>query len=138
MRIEGPVLREVRKHAEEAYPYEGCGVLGGKGDLVTRFVPVENVARDEGFDVFMMDPEGQLAAFESLEGGDRAVVGFYHSHPDHDAYFSARDEDSATADGEPLFPDKSYLVISVRGGRFSGLGAFRWRDGFEAEDVVEV
>jgi proteasome lid subunit RPN8/RPN11 len=38
---------------------------------------------------------------------------FYHSHPDHDAYFSDEDKKMALFDGEPTYPDAKHLVVSV-------------------------
>ena len=38
---------------------------------------------------------------------------FYHSHQDHDAYFSEEDKNMALLDEEPVYPGANYLVISV-------------------------
>lgn len=139
MRIEAAIFEEVKRLCEAAYPYEGCGVLGGpEGGPVTEAIPVRNAARDEGFDVYRMDPKEQLAAFEELEGKGLERKGFYHSHPDHDAYFSPRDRDSATVDGEPAYPGESYLVLSIGEGCFREAGAFRWSDGGFVEAEVEI
>lgn len=52
----------------------------------------------------------------------------YHSHPEHDAYFSATDRAAACLfdPNEPDYPDTAQVVISVRGGRFADVAAFVW------------
>jgi len=56
---------------------------------------------------------------EADEHGWEIVV-LYHSHPDHEAYFSTMDRERALWPGqdppEPLWPGVSYLVVSVREG----------------------
>jgi len=140
MRIEEGVFEGIRRHVESAYPYEGCGVLAGpeKGGVVTRFFPVENCAKDQGFDVYVMDPEDQFSAFEEIEAEGLERMGFYHSHPDHGAYFSSRDEANALLDGEPLYPGEAYLVFSVVDGEFEEAEAYYWKDGSFAGESVTV
>lgn len=138
MRIERDVFEEVKRHCESEYPHEGCGVLGGEGDRVTRFVPVENAAKDQGFDVYYMDPVEQLAAFDELEDAGLKRVGFYHSHPDHGAYFSPKDRDNATMDGGPAYPGESYLVLSIGEGSFQEARVFTWEGAGFAEGDLDV
>jgi proteasome lid subunit RPN8/RPN11 len=63
-------------------------------------------------------------------------VAFYHSHPDHDSYFSAEDTAQATPFGEPSYPDALQLVAAVREGRTKLTKAFAWSP--EASAYVEV
>jgi [CysO sulfur-carrier protein]-S-L-cysteine hydrolase len=64
----------------------------------------------------------------------------YHSHPDHDAYFSAMDRERALWPGqeppEPLWPGVAYLVVSVRKGRACQARYHVWDDA--AKEFVEV
>ena len=68
------------------------------------------------------------------EGG--AVSGFYHSHVDCEAYFSAEDKERAMAWDEPAYPEAIYLVVSVYGDDPRGSKAFAW-DAAQT-DFVEV
>ncbi len=43
------------------------------------------------------------------------VSTIYHSHIDVGAYFSDTDKGQAAPQGEPLYPDATYLVVSVTG-----------------------
>jgi proteasome lid subunit RPN8/RPN11 len=72
---------------------------------------------------------------------DREAAGvplraIYHSHPDHDAYFSETDSAAAAPLGEPSFPGVVHLVYSVRGGRAGDVKAFDW--GADEGRYVEI
>ncbi|MBS1263990.1 MAG: Desampylase [Methanonatronarchaeales archaeon] len=140
MRIERRVFEAVKAHCEDEYPREGCGVLGGDPEtgVVTSSSPVENAARHEGFDVYYMDPVEQLETFEALERAGLSREGFYHSHPDHGAYFSRMDRESALVEGEPLHPGETYLVLSVVDGKCRGASAFGWGGNGFVEEGFEV
>jgi proteasome lid subunit RPN8/RPN11 len=60
----------------------------------------------------------------------------YHSHPDHDAYFSATDSAAAALWGEPNYPGVVYLVYSVKRGRFAAAKAFDWSEG--KREFIEI
>lgn len=52
---------------------------------------------------------------------------FYHSHPEHDAYFSDEDKKMALSDlGEPWYPDAIHLVVSVYSGEIKDQAQFAW------------
>jgi proteasome lid subunit RPN8/RPN11 len=74
-----------------------------------------------------MDPLEQLRVLREADDRGWEALAFYHSHPDHAAYFSAMDRERALmADGEPLWPGANYLVVSVMGGRVCGTACYRW------------
>ena len=64
------------------------------------------------------------------------VKAFYHSHPDHDAYFSEEDRAFATPFGEPTYPDTAQVVVSVRKGIVGKVGVYLWNPA--AEDFMEI
>lgn len=79
-----------------------------------------------------MDPADRFAAEARATAAGLAVVGFYHSHPDHDAYFSRTDLESSEEFllGEPwVAPSYAYLVLSVRGGEPGPFATFAVREG---------
>lgn len=119
------LVEAIRRHAEATYPEECCGFLvarqPGEDSPVTRRIvrvtPMENRMESARDRRFVIPPE-ELRRFEqSLEGTDEALVGFYHSHPDHPAVPSLFDQDHA-------WPWYTYLVLSVDHGRSAELGAF--------------
>lgn len=133
-------LTEVIRKAEEGYPEEVCGmVVGQRGAPETYQVrPVTNVANREPQEdpggvsrdartAYKMDPLEQLEILREVDAHGWDVVLFYHSHPDHEAYFSRMDRERALApDGEPIWPGATYLVVSVMGGSARAMASFRW------------
>jgi proteasome lid subunit RPN8/RPN11 len=139
-------MREIFRQAEAGYPEEICGLIVGAlarpDTWQIRQVP--NVAnRDRQRDpsgverdartAYRMDDRAVLQVLREADGAGLEVLGFYHSHPDHDAYFSAMDTERATLHGtEPLWPGAFYLVVSVRGGRAGQAKCFAWDAGRRA------
>lgn len=135
-------LREIVRQAEVGYPEETCGiVIGRRGVPETYQVrQVRNIANQErqkdtaGFErdartAYRMDDREVLRILREADEAGWDVVTFYHSHPDHDAYFSSMDRDRAlAANREPLWPGATYLVVSVRGGRACDARYFVWDD----------
>jgi proteasome lid subunit RPN8/RPN11 len=132
-------LKEMFAHAEQGYPDEVCGVVIGKrGD------PAHNAVRrcanlaDEyhGMDparyprtartAYVMDPKDLLRIQSEADAGGLEILAIYHSHTEHEAYFSQTDRDLALLDGEPLWPDTRYVVISVKMGKAIYCKMFIW------------
>jgi len=81
-----PQLTLNREHVQEivAYvnvhaPLEACGLLAGKNDRVEKVLFVQNQAQSPVR--FVMDPLGQLNAFEWIESNGLDLLGIFHSHP---------------------------------------------------------
>ena len=124
--------------AESEFPFECCGfVIGDAGSELVR--PISNIqnamhAKDpDGFPrdartAFLMEPKEHLAVLEEIDQRKLQLRIVYHSHPDHDAYFSATDRAQACSfdPEEPDYPDTAYIVISVRAGKFARAAAFAW------------
>jgi proteasome lid subunit RPN8/RPN11 len=133
-------MAEIVRQAEAGYPEEICGIVIGKpGEPETYQVrQVQNVANQDrqrdpaGFErdartAYRMDDREVLRVLREADEAGWDVVTFYHSHPDHDAYFSLMDQDRALrADREPLWPGANYLVISVRGARAVDARYYVW------------
>lgn len=115
--------RTMVAHAREAYPRECCGVLlgtlaGEDERTATVAVACRNAYEGERRDRFVIDPSDQLVAQKRARAEDLEVLGFFHSHPDEEAYFSATD----LAHSWPWY---SNVVLSVRGGALAGAACFR-------------
>ena len=64
---------------------------------------------------YLIDPNDLIRVHKEAKTKDRPIKAFYHSHPNHDAYFSEKDKTDATAWDEPVYPGAAYIVVSVYG-----------------------
>ena len=107
---------EIRRHGEETYPYECCGVLLGQFEdggarVVTSMARCGNTRMDSPQNRYNIDPK-ELVRIQR-EGRERGedIIGFYHSHPDHPAQWSTTDL------AEAHWIGCSYVITSVAKGR---------------------
>ncbi len=119
----GRALRSrIEALAVAAYPDEACGLLiGSWEDAATRVVevaPARNLARDAPRRRYEVDPVDQLAAEERARALGLAVVGVWHSHPDHPAEPSERDRAEA-------WEGYSYAIVPVAEGAAGELRSWR-------------
>jgi [CysO sulfur-carrier protein]-S-L-cysteine hydrolase len=128
-------LETIRAQAVQEYPFESCGVVLRRGDerrlLRCRNAQNELHARDatrhprDARTAYYIDPK-DLLRIGDLEHQGFGVAVIYHSHIDAGAYFSATDKHNALVNGEPAYPEATYVVLSVRDGQVDDAGAFRW------------
>jgi proteasome lid subunit RPN8/RPN11 len=124
VRVPAPLLAAMKEHARSTYPNECCGYLIAPAELPPDGIrQIEAVERaDNRFEGaqgrrFVIVPEELRAAEERAAVAGRAVVGFYHSHPDHPARPSAFDEEHA-------WPWYAYLVLATTAQDVPQVGAF--------------
>jgi proteasome lid subunit RPN8/RPN11 len=116
LKITSAVLEQIRNHGEETYPFECCGVLLGEFDeagdkSVASIVACENTRVDSPENRYHISP-AELVRIQreaALSGTD--IVGFYHSHPDHPAHWSATDL------AEAHWTGCSYVITGIEKGR---------------------
>ncbi|MGC1161845.1 MAG: M67 family metallopeptidase, partial [Candidatus Sulfotelmatobacter sp.] len=113
----------LRRHGEETYPHECCGVLLGRVDdgglrIVTSTARCGNTRTDSPQNRYNIDPRDQIRI--QREGRERGeeIIGYYHSHPDHPARPSPTDLDEAH------WPGYSYVITSVEKGKASITNSF--------------
>lgn len=146
-------LAEIARQAEAGYPEEICGLVIGKRGAPESYQvrQAKNLANQErqadtmgvprdAHTAYFLDPREMLRIHKEADERGWEVLFLYHSHPDHDAYFSAMDRERALWPGqeppEPLWPGVSHLVVSVRKGRACEARYHVWSDG--VRDFVEV
>jgi proteasome lid subunit RPN8/RPN11 len=134
-------------HAESEYPFECCGfIISNAIDQVRAVRNIQNEKHRadptrfprDARTAFLMDPREQLAVVQEIDARRLKLKAVYHSHPDHDAYFSATDRSQACSfdPAEPDYPETAYIVISVRAGKFDRAAAFMWDNA--KKDFVEA
>ena len=133
------LLADIWAHGENAYPYEGAGLmLGGiepDGRYVHKLLFLEN-AKDlaEQHNRYLITPENMLSAEETASDLGLLILGIFHSHPDHPALPSEFDREYA-------IPWYSYLITSVNNGKAQASRCWRLADDrsvFQEEQIINV
>jgi len=108
-------LDALRRHGEETYPHECCGVLLGQVDgdarAVTSLARCGNTRNDSPQNRYNIDPAELIRIQREGRKRGEDIVGFYHSHPDHPARWSSTDLAEAHWFG------CSYVITSVEKGK---------------------
>lgn len=112
----------LRHHGEETYPYECCGVLLGQmadgRRTVTSVVRCGNTRTDSPQNRYHIDPKELVRIQREGRARGEDIVGFYHSHPDHPAMWSATDF------AEAHWIGCSYVITSVEKGKAVNTNSF--------------
>jgi proteasome lid subunit RPN8/RPN11 len=112
LHLPAPLLDQVRREGEQAYPSECCGAIAGPVDgekRAARLYPLANRRTDDPHR-YLIDAEQLRSVEREARANNWEVLGFYHSHPDHPAIPSEFDTSHA-------WPWYSYLIVAVTDGR---------------------
>jgi len=149
LRLTGDNWARICDHARRDYPAECCGIITRSKDGGCDVRPCANIQdrlherepdrhpRDSRT-AYRMDDLEVFRALDEAERSGRALVGFYHSHIDCDAYFSEEDRTAALFGEGPAYPGAVYLVLSVYGREVKGQRAFAWDEGSKGFQEVYV
>lgn len=137
---------EISCHAVETFPEECCGVILSRGgsDEVRRLNNIQNKLHTldpqtyprNATIAYTINPRELEAIIQEAEANGAKLKAFYHSHPDHEAYFSAEDKAFATPFGEPTYPDAAQIVVSIYNRAVKRICAYAWVD--KQQDFVEI
>ena len=122
LRLNEQVYDAIRRHGEETYPYECCGVLLGRPvegvNEVEDAVRAGNIRTDSARNRYQIAPQELVKT--QRQGRERGldIVGFYHSHPDHPAQWSKTDF------AEAHWIGCSYVITAVEGGVAGATNSF--------------
>lgn len=109
-------------HAQETYPNECCGLLAGRGGVVTRVYRMTNA--DQSPVTFRVDPRDLIQAFQEMDDRGLDLIGIYHSHTHSPAYPSPTDVDYSRG-----YPDAAHLIVSLADREMPTVRCFRIMDG---------
>lgn len=122
--IDPQAVEVIRAHGAATYPDECCGALIGTtangATSVLEARPLGNVTDEGPRRRFLISAADYRAAERHADAAGAALVGFYHSHPDHPAEPSQYDLDHA-------WPNLSYVILAVAGGAATALRSWRLR-----------
>ena len=145
--LTGPAWEEISRHAAGAFPEECCGIVLKHADgreEVRRLNNIQNRlhALDpetyprEATIAYAMDPKELESALDEAAAAGARLKAFYHSHPNHEAYFSAEDKAFAMPFGEPNFPETAQIVVSIYNRAVRRISAYAWSE--QEKDFVEL
>lgn len=132
------LAREIEREGVAAYPNECCGILYGRDEsdrrVVERIEPaVNSYDAGEQHHRFSIDPRELMRAEKTASSEERAVLGFYHSHPDHPARPSETDRAAA-------WPYYSYVIVSIAKREPADMTSWLLDEGsntFSRQDILE-
>ena len=129
----------IRRHAEQSYPFEACGLLSGTrhtdGTVTLSGVHESaNVTERDRRTGFEVDPKLRFDLMRALEAQNdgTAIIGHYHSHPDHPGEPSGTDLSMVY---EPAF---IWLICASTPNGADAIGAFRANTDISGFDRLEI
>lgn len=129
VRVRGEVLKALLAEARLEPGFECCGLLAGRGGVITTVLSVPNsLASATAFDIA---PADLFALFQKMREQGLDHLGIYHSHPDGENAPSRRDIAAA------YYPEAAYFILSPRVGAEKPVRAFSIRDGRAEELEIE-
>jgi proteasome lid subunit RPN8/RPN11 len=141
--LEARGLGRVKRHGEEGYPHEVCGLLVGSYEdgrsirNVREVHPAGNLNRERAADRYDLDPLDYIRIEREAQARRLEVVGVYHSHPDHPSRPSETDRQRA----EEIWQNSeswSYLILEVAAGRAASWRSWVLRDGVFHEEPSRI
>ena len=115
-------LDALRRHGEETYPHECCGVMLGRMDgderVVEAVLRAGNTRVDSPHNRYNIDPRELVRIQRESRERGLDIVGFYHSHPDCPAQWSQTDF------AEAHWVGCSYVITRVDSGRATVTNSF--------------
>lgn len=126
LEIPKEILRQIHDHGSEAYPEEGAGLLfghvRGKRRQVKAIFPQNNAREEKARRTrYLIEAEDMFKGEEEATRLGLAVIGVFHSHPDHSNQPSEFDREWAM----PWF---SYVITSVQSGEDESSRSWRLLD----------
>jgi len=119
------------EHAREYRLRECCGLLAGRGGIISRAFPAENIAGDPAKS-YEISPEQLFPLMREIRAAGLELLGIYHSHPAGLNEPSPRDIEQA------FYPDAAYFILSPDPETAKPVRAFSIRDGIVRELQVVV
>lgn len=129
------LVEQINKHGEKEYPHECCGFLFGhvteNERHITELRLQTNEREDSRENRFLISPDEFMMAERYARKSGLAMLGVYHSHPDHPAVPSQFDRDHA-------WPWYTYLIVSVAQGEAGVLKGWQLREDRSGYDELTL
>lgn len=100
------IIDEVILHCKQEFPYEACGILAGKGNIVNKIYKTTNIEKTSFS--YQIDPKEQFSVMKEMRNNNLKMLCIYHSHPYSVPYPSAKDVRLA------FYDDVFYMIIGIQ------------------------
>jgi proteasome lid subunit RPN8/RPN11 len=131
IQIRREILTALLEQARLEALRECCGLMAGRGGVITRAFPATNAA-DDTTKAYEIAPHELFRRMREIRAAGLELLGIYHSHPAGDNRPSARDIERA------YYPAAAYFILSPRTDVPQPVRAFEIRDGQVAELEIQV
>ena len=122
LKLNEQIYNAIRRHGEETYPHECCGVLLGRSadgvNEVEDAVRAGNTRTDSAHNRYHIAPVELVRIQREAMKQGLDIAGFYHSHPDHPAQWSPTDF------AEAHWIGCSYVITEVAHGKAAITNSF--------------
>ena len=134
IRIESSPLFKIKSHAQLIFPDECCGFLLGveQSDgtrIISKIKEVDNARPGDKRRRFEISGKDYMQAEKFALENDLALLGVYHSHPNHPPIPSETDRLAA----QPFF---SYVIVSVMQGVADDIRSWRLNEGSQFDEEL--
>jgi len=126
IQIRREILTGLLEQARQEPQMECCGLLAGRGGIITHAFAATNAA-DDTAKAYEIAPEELILLMREIREAGLEFLGIYHSHPEGDNRPSARDIERA------YYPAAAYFIVSPRRDAPQLIRAFSIRDGLVME-----
>jgi len=131
LRMTRAVYDSIRAHSEGAYPHQCCSVIIGNSTReswrIKAAVQTSNTRTDSAHNRYSIAPLELVRIAREARRQGLEIAGFYHSHPDHPAQWSATDF------AEAHWLGRSYLITEVARGKAAAANSFSLSGSIEEE-----
>lgn len=104
LKIKKEIFNEMIQHCRDCLPYEACGILAGKDNVVTKIYKIKNIEHSSAS--YFMQPKEQLLAMKDMKIYGIDMLAIFHSHPIGSAAPSHKDIELA-------FYDLYYIIVAL-------------------------
>jgi len=130
VRVEQLVIDRLLALAREEAQIECCGLLAGRGGIISTVLPAKNALRSAT--AYEIAPAQLFTLLRRMRAEGLDHLGIYHSHPRGENIPSPRDKERA------FYPDAAYFIISPLPDARAPVRAFRIRDRQSKELVLQA
>ncbi len=134
IRIESSPLSQIKSHARLVFPDECCGFLLGVEHsdgtrIISKIKEVDNVRPGDKRRRFEISGRDYMQAEKFAVENDLALLGVYHSHPNHPSIPSETDRLAA----QPFF---SYVIVSVMQSSVDHIRSWRLNEASQFDEEI--